>query len=72
MPELLDHSKVYQRAFGPASRGFGRTSVALPSIAGSVIAKEELPEKIFQDVLKGFLSAPKGPAEKDKTARGTP
>jgi 3-dehydroquinate synthase len=66
MPELLDHSKVFQKAFGPQSRDFGRSSVALPSIAGNVIAKEEIPEKILQEVLKSFLSAPKEPAEKKK------
>jgi 3-dehydroquinate synthetase len=66
MTELLNHSKVFQKAFGPGSRDFGMTSVALPAIAGSVIAKKELPEAVFLEVLKSLLSTSKEPAEKKK------
>jgi|GEM_PF-451678 two-component system chemotaxis response regulator CheY len=64
MPEPLDHGKVFQKAFGPGARDFGRTFIALPSVAGCVIAKEDIPEAVFQEVLKSFLAPSNGSAEK--------
>ncbi|MBN1577105.1 MAG: response regulator [Chitinispirillaceae bacterium] len=61
MPELLNPGKVFQKAFGPEAHDFGRTVVAMPSAAGSVVAVKDVPEAVFHDVLKSLLSISKDP-----------
>ncbi len=56
MPEPLNPGKVFQMAYGAGSHDFGRTAVAMPSIAGSVIAVNEVPAEIFLEVLKSLLN----------------
>jgi two-component system, chemotaxis family, chemotaxis protein CheY len=66
MPEALNYNKVFQKAFGPQSRDFGRTLIAMPYMAGSVNTVKDVSEEIFHEVLKNFLSPQPEPDETKK------